>query len=145
MFARSIISLRQPSALCTPHHPKRSIRWHQPRTQCRKYANTTTAQPVLLREYLQDSLYNRTRGYFSTKAQLFSPPDPQQLPFNDMESAKDYYKYLSKLHKENPGAWKTPSSIFGPLYCNAIAEYIVQQHSSSKYVIVLNLNLCTSE
>ena len=96
---------------------------------------------MLLRDFIEDSLYNPNYGYFSKQVVIFSPGDP--FDFNSMNSEHDFFQQLrhrytsfeDALDYQEPNdlrqLWHTPTELFSPYYGEAIARYLVQDY---KYV-----------
>ncbi|KAI8998382.1 S-adenosyl-L-methionine-dependent methyltransferase [Gaertneriomyces semiglobifer] len=91
---------------------------------------------MLVRDFIDDSLYNPHYGYFSKKAYIFSPAE--NIPFNEIRDSYAFMNYLSKLYKEVEGeyndvndiarqVWHTPTELFKPWYGYALAEHMVRQ------------------
>jgi len=97
-------------------------------TSARRIATTTksTQTPQLLRDYIHESLYHPRKGYFATRAKLFSKPS--DFTFKDLKDEADYHRYIRKLRRDQPYAWRTPTSVFGRLYTDAVARYILSSH-----------------
>ncbi|KAL9647218.1 hypothetical protein ABK040_012570 [Willaertia magna] len=112
----------------------------------------------LVREFIHDSLYNPTYGYFNKNYNLIfstnqssidnniellnnkellnieenkSFDNQRIIPFNQLKNKFEYLTYLSNLYKLEENSWGTPIEIFQPYYAIAIAEYILQQYSKN--------------
>ncbi|KKY21696.1 putative ubiquitin-protein ligase e3 c [Phaeomoniella chlamydospora] len=93
---------------------------------------------MLTRDFIEDSLYNPSYGYFSKHATIFNPGDP--FDFNSIQSDKDFHELLGqrymdfedKIDDENPDdnrqLWHTPTELFRPYYGEAIARYLVANY-----------------
>ncbi|CAK5283333.1 unnamed protein product [Mycena citricolor] len=91
---------------------------------------------MLVRDWIEDSLYNPHYGYFPKQAVIF---DGQQVPFefeklrNSVEFQEEvsarYAAYGADLH-QGPGRqiWHTPTELFKPWYGEAIAKCIVAEY-----------------
>ncbi|KXS22301.1 DUF185-domain-containing protein [Gonapodya prolifera JEL478] len=91
---------------------------------------------MLVRDFIHDSLYNPSYGYFSKKALIFSPEE--SFAFNEIrhgadfqEKVAEYYKVLES-HDGNrlipSQIWHTPTELFKPWYGRAFARYMVAEH-----------------
>lgn len=83
---------------------------------------------MLLRRYVEHSLYSRAAGYFAAKHVVGGLRKP--LQFNSLKNEADY-KYA--IHRSwdagaEGSAWPTPSELFTPHYGEAIARSIVARH-----------------
>ncbi len=79
---------------------------------------------LLTRDFIKQSLYKPSEGYFSTKDCVYSPPKP--IEFKDLYFTRDYNKLLQKLYKERAEAWLTPVELFAPHYSHSIGNYIMK-------------------
>ncbi|KAJ3047899.1 hypothetical protein HK097_011068, partial [Rhizophlyctis rosea] len=91
---------------------------------------------MLVRDFIDDSLYNPHYGYFSKKAYIFSPED---IHFNEIRDEYAFQNHVSDLYREIDGelddrndlsrqVWHTPTELFKPYYGYAIANRIVTEH-----------------
>ncbi|KAI9098097.1 S-adenosyl-L-methionine-dependent methyltransferase [Phlyctochytrium arcticum] len=96
-----------------------------------------TKARMLVRDFIDDSLYNPNYGYFSKKAYIFSPEG--SIPFNDIRDNYAFMNHLSGLYKEVEGeynevndiarqVWHTPTELFKPWYGFALAKYMVSEY-----------------
>ncbi|CAF9931570.1 MAG: hypothetical protein GOMPHAMPRED_005947 [Gomphillus americanus] len=93
---------------------------------------------MLMRDFIEDSLYNPNYGYFSKQVTIFNPGDAFQ--FNAMADEAEFYKLLSIRYKqfedeldtvslnETRQLWHTPTELFRPYYGEAIARSLVEQY-----------------
>ncbi|KND03976.1 uncharacterized protein SPPG_01425 [Spizellomyces punctatus DAOM BR117] len=92
---------------------------------------------MLVRDFIDDSLYNPSYGYFSKKAYIFSPSE--NIPFNEIRDTYAFMNHLSDLYKEVEGeyndvndiarqVWHTPTELFKPWYGYALAKHIVTEY-----------------
>eukprot|EP00842_Homolaphlyctis_polyrhiza_P004487 jgi/Hompol1/5039/HPOL_004131-RA len=76
---------------------------------------------MLARDFVHNSLYHPSYGYFSKNAYIFSPPEP--IAFGNFKDSASFMDHLSKLYKdvedEHIGdgtiarqVWHTPSELF---------------------------------
>ena len=86
----------------------------------------------LVREFVKESLYHQSKGYFSRVDCVLSP-DP--IAFRELIGRSAYLRALNKAYKNDANrtsnAWLTPVELFKPWYSRAIARYIVQCHSQA--------------
>ncbi|KAI5815414.1 S-adenosyl-L-methionine-dependent methyltransferase [Pyronema omphalodes] len=98
---------------------------------------------MLVRDYVDDALYNPHYGYFSKHAVIFETERP--FDFNSMKDemefhhklAEEYTRFEDKLDavEFNPTRqlWHTPTELFKPYYGEAIARYLVTNYKLSLY------------
>ncbi|KAL7783820.1 DUF185 domain-containing protein [Trichoderma ceciliae] len=99
---------------------------------------------MLLRDFIDDSLYNPSYGYFSKEAVIFSPGEP--FDFNSMRDELEFQAELGRRYiefedlideKEGDSAtrqlWHTPTELFRPYYGEAIARYLVSNYRLTTY------------
>ncbi|UKZ65290.1 uncharacterized protein TrAtP1_006484 [Trichoderma atroviride] len=99
---------------------------------------------MLLRDFIDDSLYNPSYGYFSKEAVIFSPGEP--FDFNSMRDELEFQADLGRRYtefedlldeKEGESAtrqlWHTPTELFRPFYGEAIARYLVSNYRLTTY------------
>lgn len=99
---------------------------------------------MLMRDFIEDSLYNPHYGYFSSQAVIFNPgSDPFDFP--SMTSESDFYAQLghrytafedaldAEKHDETRQLWHTPTELFRPHYAEAIARYMVSNYKLTAY------------
>eukprot|EP00241_Pyramimonas_parkeae_P001559 CAMPEP_0114269190 /NCGR_PEP_ID=MMETSP0058-20121206/26452_1 /TAXON_ID=36894 /ORGANISM="Pyramimonas parkeae, CCMP726" /LENGTH=470 /DNA_ID=CAMNT_0001387603 /DNA_START=70 /DNA_END=1483 /DNA_ORIENTATION=+ len=103
------------------------LKWHRAlRTSC-----TLREQRLLVREYIQDSLYNPETGYFTSKP-ISVGVLPQPLQFTTMQGRSEYTRTLGQIYHDLAASWLTPVEIFRPWYARALAQYILEQHAARK-------------
>ena len=98
---------------------------------------------MLMRDFIEDSLYNPNYGYFSKHATIFSPGNPfdfgsikDEPEFNKLFGQR-YTEFEDKLDKkeydEARQLWHTPTELFRPFYGEAIARYMVANYKLSLF------------
>ncbi|TGZ84770.1 COG1565 domain protein [Ascodesmis nigricans] len=101
---------------------------------------------MLVRDYIDDALYNQHYGYFSKHAVIFETSSPfdfpsmrDELDFHD-RLADEYTRFEDALDAANPDGpnhlrqlWHTPTELFKPYYGEAIARYLVANYKLSMY------------
>ncbi|RDA89163.1 hypothetical protein CP532_2262 [Ophiocordyceps camponoti-leonardi (nom. inval.)] len=100
---------------------------------------------MLLRDFIEDSLYNPSYGYFSKQAVIFTPGEPfdffnlrDELSFQ-AELGRRYTRFEDDLDDEAGRAvetrqlWHTPTELFGEVYAEAIARYLVANYRLTTY------------
>ncbi|KAI9699177.1 MAG: hypothetical protein M1820_007256 [Bogoriella megaspora] len=98
---------------------------------------------MLMRDFIEDSLYNPNYGYFSKQAVIFSPGEP--FDFNRIQDEPEFNRQLAerwrsiedaldeKEYDETRQLWHTPTELFKPYYGEAIARYLVTNYKLSLY------------
>ncbi|KAF2459984.1 S-adenosyl-L-methionine-dependent methyltransferase [Lineolata rhizophorae] len=98
---------------------------------------------MLLRDFIEDSLYNPFYGYFSKQVVIFSPGEP--FHFNTMRDEIEFHKTLGdrytafedaldqKEYDETRQLWHTPTELFRPYYGQSIADYLISNYKISHY------------
>ncbi|KAI0738529.1 DUF185-domain-containing protein [Daedaleopsis nitida] len=89
---------------------------------------------MLVRDYIEDSLYNPHYGYFSKQATIFSALEP--IDFSAVRNSTDFEAEVTKKYAaygedgEGPGKqlWHTPTELFKPWYGRAIAQCLVSEY-----------------
>lgn len=80
---------------------------------------------MLARDFIQDSLYNPNYGYFSKRAEIFSPVEP--IKFNEIAEAAEFDAIVARLYREHDArsdprdivgrqVWHTPTELFKVCY-----------------------------
>lgn len=100
---------------------------------------------MLVRDFIDDSLYNPQYGYFSKHAVIFSPSAPFEFPAMkdalefDQALAAEYTRFEDRLDSKasEPSLvrqlWHTPTELFKPHYGDALARYLVTNYKLSLY------------
>ncbi|KXJ86262.1 S-adenosyl-L-methionine-dependent methyltransferase [Microdochium bolleyi] len=98
---------------------------------------------MLMRDFIEDSLYNPHYGYFSKQVVIFSPGEP--FDFNSIPNepsfhaqvGQRYTEFEDKLdaitHDDTRQLWHTPTELFRPYYGEAIARYLMSNYIMSGY------------
>ena len=81
---------------------------------------------VLLRDFLERALYDRSSGYFSKEV----IQSGQALAFKSFASEKDYRLAVAHQYAGAGKAWMTPVETFQPHYAEALARSMLQTHSA---------------
>ncbi|KAF8246947.1 DUF185-domain-containing protein [Wilcoxina mikolae CBS 423.85] len=98
---------------------------------------------MLVRDYIDDALYNPHYGYFSKHAVIFETAKPfnfsamkDEMEFQK-QLAEEYTRFEDKLDQEEPNParqlWHTPTELFKPYYGEAIARYLVTNYKLSLF------------
>lgn len=119
-------------------------------TSANQLARLPTIPPnskLLTRDFIHNSLYHPTYGYFSKRADVLSLETA--FDFNTIRDTNAFYSKLSECYKEIEDAqarrtdvdmqvWHTPSELFKPWYGYATANYIISsfKNSPSKSLII---------
>ncbi|KAI1320726.1 hypothetical protein EDD11_010260 [Mortierella claussenii] len=97
---------------------------------------------MLVREFIDDSLYHPTYGYFSKQAVIFSPET--DFEFEKIRDNMQFLDIIADKYKEIEDemdvrdeiarqVWHTPTELFKPWYGYAIAKYIVTEYKLNNY------------
>ncbi|KAF2966063.1 hypothetical protein GQX73_g7515 [Xylaria multiplex] len=98
---------------------------------------------MLMRDFIEDSLYNPHYGYFSKQVVIFSPGEP--FNFNQLPDEPAFYAQLgqrytefedaldAKEHDDTRQLWHTPTEMFRPYYGESIARYLMSNYVISTY------------
>lgn len=98
---------------------------------------------MLMRDFIEDSLYNPHYGYFSKNVTIFTPGAP--FDFNHIKDEPEFQRLLGERYTEFEDAldatefrddrqlWHTPTELFRPYYGEAIARYMVANYKLSLY------------
>ncbi|OZJ04805.1 hypothetical protein BZG36_01858 [Bifiguratus adelaidae] len=99
---------------------------------------------MLVRDLIDDSLYNPNYGYFAKQAVIFSPE--KQFDFGRLRDHLQFMDLLNKMYRrfdEQQGSedvdytarqvWHTPTELFKPWYGYAIAKYMVAEYKLNLY------------
>ncbi|KAK8218239.1 S-adenosyl-L-methionine-dependent methyltransferase [Phyllosticta capitalensis] len=98
---------------------------------------------MLMRDFIEDSLYNSSYGYFSKQVVIFHPGEP--FDFNAMKDEPEFQRILGERYtqfedrlddKEKDDVrqlWHTPTELFRPYYGESIARYLVTNYKLSQY------------
>ncbi|KAI7277420.1 DUF185-domain-containing protein [Hortaea werneckii] len=98
---------------------------------------------MLMRDFIEDSLYNPHYGYFSKNVTIFNPGEPFQ--FNGIPDEPEFNRMLGERYtqfedqldeqeyREDRQLWHTPTELFRPYYGEAIARYMVANYKLSLF------------
>nr|POF25973.1 protein arginine methyltransferase ndufaf7 like, mitochondrial [Quercus suber] len=98
---------------------------------------------MLMRDFIEDSLYNPHYGYFSKNVTIFTPGAP--FDFNNIRDEPEFQRLLGERYtefedeldksafREDRQLWHTPTELFRPYYGEAIARYMVANYKLSLY------------
>ncbi|KAF8587854.1 DUF185-domain-containing protein [Ramaria rubella] len=94
---------------------------------------------MLVRDYIEDSLYNPHYGYFSKEAIIFSSKEP--FHFASIRDSREfdgqvftsYGNYQSDARGPGRQVWHTPTELFKPWYGQAIAQCILSEYMLKSY------------
>ncbi|KAI0197658.1 S-adenosyl-L-methionine-dependent methyltransferase [Astrocystis sublimbata] len=98
---------------------------------------------MLMRDFIEDSLYNPHYGYFSKQVVIFSPGKP--FHFNALPDEPTFYADVGRRYTEFEDAldahahddtrqiWHTPTELFRPYYGESIARYLMSNYIMTTY------------
>ncbi|RDX49195.1 DUF185-domain-containing protein [Polyporus arcularius HHB13444] len=89
---------------------------------------------MLVRDFIEDSLYNPNYGYFAKQATIYTALEP--IDFSAVRNSTHFDAEVSKRYAsygedgEGPGKqlWHTPTELFKPWYGRAIAQCLVSEY-----------------
>ncbi|TCD69130.1 hypothetical protein EIP91_008606 [Steccherinum ochraceum] len=99
------------------------------------YTEPPTRVKMLIRDFIEDSLYNPNYGYFPQQVDIFTATDP--INFQSMRDAVEFQEEVAKRYAQygvdgstGPGRqiWHTPTELFKPWYGRAIAQCLVSEY-----------------
>ncbi|KAI9882775.1 MAG: autophagy protein 6 [Watsoniomyces obsoletus] len=111
--------------------------------QLRRQKERPRRVKMLLRDFIDDSLYNPQYGYFSKQAVIFTPGSP--FEFHKMKDESEFHRQLgqryaafedhldSKSLNETRQLWHTPTELFQPFYGEAMARYLISNYKLTLY------------
>ncbi|KAL2199899.1 S-adenosyl-L-methionine-dependent methyltransferase [Corynascus similis CBS 632.67] len=98
---------------------------------------------MLMRDFIEDSLYNPNYGYFSKQVVIFTPGEPFDFPslYDELDFhallSRRYVEFEDSLDAVSPSdtrqLWYTPTELFRPYYGEAIARYLVANYKLTTY------------
>lgn len=98
---------------------------------------------MLMRDFIEDSLYNPQYGYFSKNVTIFTPGEP--FDYNNIRDEPEFHRLLGERYtqfedrldekewREDRQLWHTPTELFRPFYGEAIARYMVANYKLTLY------------
>jgi hypothetical protein len=98
---------------------------------------------MLMRDFIEDSLYNPHYGYFSKNVTIFNAGEP--FDFNNIKDEPEFNRVLGerytqfedkldeKEYNQVRQLWHTPTELFRPYYAEAIARYMVANYKLSLF------------
>lgn len=105
---------------------------------------------MLVRDFIDDSLYNPNYGYFSKQAVIFSPET--DFDFTEMRDHLEFMNILGQLYKDMEGeadevdevarqVWHTPTELFKVQTCLSFVTEKLMINSLGTVMLLLNI-LC---
>lgn len=115
--------------------------------ELRSYRERPRRVKMLMRDFIEDSLYNPHYGYFSKQVVIFSPGEPFDFPA--IRDELEFHALLSRRYVEFEDAlddalpsgvpsdtrqlWYTPTELFRPYYGEAIARYLCENYRHNTF------------
>lgn len=96
-----------------------------------------TAVRMLVRDFIDDSLYNPNYGYFSKSVKILNTTHEEPFKFPKIKNGSEFealvgsrYAGMGKDPAQGPGkqVWHTPTELFRPHYGQAIAKCLVSEY-----------------
>ncbi|KAJ4393867.1 hypothetical protein N0V93_003083 [Gnomoniopsis smithogilvyi] len=111
--------------------------------ELRSYKERPRRVRMLMRDFIEDSLYNPHYGYFSKQVVIFTPGAPfsfpqirDELEFHSLLSAR-FSEFEDTLDAKQPSdtrqLWYTPTELFRPYYGEAIARYLCENYRHTTF------------
>ncbi|ROV92847.1 hypothetical protein VPNG_09085 [Cytospora leucostoma] len=109
----------------------------------RSYRERPRRVKMLMRDFIEDSLYNPHYGYFSKQVVIFTPGEP--FDFGSIRDELEFHSLLSQRYSEFEDAldtkepsdtrqlWYTPTELFRPHYGEAIARYLCENYRQTTF------------
>ncbi|KAG6821482.1 hypothetical protein H0H93_010206 [Arthromyces matolae] len=91
---------------------------------------------MLVRDFIEDSLYNPNYGYFPNQATIFNT-DGSTVDFDSLRDATEFQEVVAQKYAaygadkhDGPGRqlWHTPTELFKPWFGRAIAQCLVAEY-----------------
>lgn len=109
----------------------------------RSYRERPRRVKMLMRDFVEDSLYNPHYGYFSKQVVIFTPGEPfdfgsirDELEFHSLLSQR-YREFEDDLDSRQPSdtrqLWYTPTELFRPYYGEAVARYLCENYRQTTF------------
>ncbi|KAH9976078.1 DUF185-domain-containing protein [Russula compacta] len=100
-----------------------------------RHTKPPTRVKMLMRDFIEDSLYNPHYGYFPQQATIFTSSG-DTINFRAMHDSVEFQNEVAKRYstygtdEEGPGRqiWHTPTELFKPFYGQAIAQCLVSEY-----------------
>ncbi|CAJ0829983.1 3166_t:CDS:2 [Entrophospora sp. SA101] len=92
---------RASSSLLSTFTPNQKNRFNIPRLtsyDILNYKEPPKSCTMLVRDFIDDSLYNPNYGYFSKNVAIFSTPDDDVVKFNEIKDNLEFLNVVGKLH-----------------------------------------------
>ncbi|KAL1925426.1 uncharacterized protein VTP21DRAFT_309 [Calcarisporiella thermophila] len=132
----SLIDFESPSKSTNIDYPALTA------SQAAHFKTPPTQVKMLVRDFIDDSLYNPHYGYFSKQAVIFSPET--DFDFNGLRDNNAFMRLLSRKYQEIEDdvdetddiarqVWHTPTELFKPWYGYALAKYMVTEYKLNLY------------
>ncbi|CAK9781435.1 DUF185-domain-containing protein [Cutaneotrichosporon oleaginosum] len=106
------------------------------------YREPPTRVKMLVRDFIDDSLYNPHYGYFSKNVSIFTPPDEKGYDFRSFRDQNEFQERVAERYESEYGAvgsglgrqvWHTPTELFKPHYARALTAAMVGQYKLNHY------------
>ncbi|KAJ3762066.1 S-adenosyl-L-methionine-dependent methyltransferase [Lentinula raphanica] len=95
-----------------------------------KYTRPPRGVKMLVRDFIEDSLYNPNYGYFSKQATIFDW-DERPVDFSAIRDPAEFDVVVTKryaAYEAQRQLWHTPTELFKPWYGEAIAQCLVSEY-----------------
>ncbi|KAJ2547970.1 hypothetical protein GGH95_006524, partial [Coemansia sp. RSA 1836] len=126
--------IRMPLTTADPNIPSKRVTAEY---CAERYTKPPRNVTMLTRDFIGDSLYNPSYGYFSKQALIFSPK--LGYDFAHFRDSADFLKTIGRQYEEIERElddirsiprqlWHTPTEILKPWYGYSVAQHIVRQY-----------------
>lgn len=92
------------------------------------WADILPIEGLLLREFIRQSLYHPTSGYFTRSPHVVGQLPSHPLPFKSFYLKNQYDMHVRKVYDSLQVSWLTPSELFFPYYGHSVARFILDRH-----------------
>ncbi|BEI85127.1 hypothetical protein CcaverHIS002_0505280 [Cutaneotrichosporon cavernicola] len=110
-------------------------------TELANFREPPTKVRMLVRDFIDDSLYNPHYGYFSKNVSIFTPPDGKGYDFRSFRDQNEFQERVAERYESEYGAesglgrqvWHTPTELFKPHYARALTAAMVNAYKLNHY------------
>ncbi|KAL1407698.1 hypothetical protein Q8F55_007131 [Vanrija albida] len=106
------------------------------------YREPPTRVKMLVRDFIDDSLYNPHYGYFSKNVTIFTPPSAGGYDFGSFRDQAAFQEAVAERYEAEYGGageglsrqvWHTPTELFKPYFARALTSAILSQYKLNHF------------